>query len=409
MIVRHLSLTSFRNYARLELELPAGPVLLLGDNAQGKTSLLEAIYYLATAHSPHTSSDRQLIHWLAGQDSLIPAARVAGEVVTAGRLCKIDITLALEPTAHSDSGRFRKQIKINDVPRKGAELAGRLMVVLFLPQDVDVVGGSPSLRRQYVDDLLCQVDGDYAQALSTYRNVLSQRNALLKQLAERGGDPDELGYWNEQLVQAGTTITLARCLALAELEHLADPIHRDLTGGRDSLQLDYQPSLALARPPAPDFQIALPIRIATLRGKYQISSVEAEKIFAAQLHEQRAEEIARGVTLVGPHRDELRFKVDGVDLGIYGSRGQQRTAILALKLAEVEWMKARCEDWPVLLLDEVLAELDGQRRAYLLARVNGAQQSVLTSTDPELFSQEFRSRARLLRVARGQVEELAGE
>ncbi|MBN1888472.1 MAG: DNA replication/repair protein RecF [Thermoflexales bacterium] len=404
MIVRHLSLTSFRNYARLELELPAGPILLLGDNAQGKTSLLEAIYYLATAHSPHTSSDRQLIHWLAGQDSLIPAARVAGEVAAAGRPCKIDITLALEPTANSDGGRFRKQIKINDVPRKAADLAGRLMVVLFLPQDVEVVGGSPGLRRQYMDDLLCQVDGDYAQALSTYRTILSQRNALLKQLAERGGDPDELGYWNGQLIQAGTTITLARCLALAELEGLADPIHRDLTGGSDSLQLEYQPSLALARPPAPEFQIALPLQIANRKSR--IANAEAEKTFAAQLQEQRAEEIARGVTLVGPHRDELRFRVDGIDLGIYGSRGQQRTAILALKLAEVEWMKARSGDWPVLLLDEVLAELDARRRAYLLARVNGAQQSVLTSTDPELFSHEFRSRARLLRVAMGQVEEL---
>jgi DNA replication and repair protein RecF len=412
MIIRHLSLTHFRNYVRLELDLPPGSVLLFGDNAQGKTSLLEAIYYLATSHSPHTASDRQLIHWLAGQDSLIPSARVVGEVSPAaaggrspaGRPRKIDITLAVEPAANAEEGRFRKQVKINDVPRRGLDLAGQLTVVLFLPQDVDIINGAPGLRRRYMDDLLSQVDGDYAQALSTCSQVLSQRNALLKQLSERGGDPDELFYWDEQLVQAGTTITLGRHVAIAELTQLADVIHHDLTGGQESLQLRYQPSLDLARAAAPENQITLPLHISNTQSP--ISSARASGIFSAQLQSRRAEEIARGVTLTGPHRDELRFLADGIDLGTYGSRGQQRTAILALKLAEVEWMKARTGDWPVLLLDEVLAELDARRRAYLLARINGAPQAVMTSTDPELFSPEFKARAKLLRVIKGQIEEI---
>lgn len=412
MIIRHLSLTYFRNYVRLELDLPPGSVLLFGDNAQGKTSLLEAIYYLATSHSPHTASDRQLIHWLAGQDSLIPSARVVGEVspasaggkLPAGRPRKIDITLAVEPAANVEEGRFRKQIKINDVPRKGLDLAGQLTVVLFLPQDVDIISGAPGLRRRYMDDLLSQVDSDYDQALSTCSHVLSQRNALLKQLAERGGDPDELSYWDEQLVQTGTIITLARYVAIAELAQLADAIHRDLTGGAETLQLRYQPSLDLARAAAPKNQITLPLSISNFQSP--ISSLKAAEAFAAQLQSRRAEEIARGVTLTGPHRDELRFLADGIDLGTYGSRGQQRTAILALKLAEVEWMKARTGDWPVLLLDEVLAELDAQRRTFLLARINGAPQAVMTSTDPELFSPEFKARAKLLRVVKGQIEEI---
>lgn len=403
MLLRHLSLTHFRNYARLELDLPPGPVLLFGDNAQGKTSLLEAIFYLATGRSPHTASDRQLIHWLAGQDGLMPAARVTGEVVHAGRPCKIDVTLAVEPATNSDEGRFRRQVRVDGVSLKAADMTGRLMVVLFLPQDVDVIGGSPGLRRRYMDDVLTQVDGEYSRSLSTYGHVLSQRNALLKQLAERSGDPDELAYWDEQLVQAGTYLTLARRTAVAELERLADAIHRDLTGGSETLQLTYQPSLDLGRPAAPEFQIALPIELSTLHRPLAASDVAAA--FAVQLRARRPEEIARGVTLTGPHRDELRFQADGIDLGTYGSRGQQRTAILALKLAEVDWMKTRTGDWPVLLLDEVLAELDARRRAYLLACVNGAPQAVLTSTDPDLFSPEFKARARLLRVVGGRIEE----
>ncbi len=411
MILRHLSLTHFRNYARLELDLPPGPILLLGDNAQGKTSLLEAIYYLATAHSPHTTSERQLIHWLAGQDGLMPSAHVAGEItpaarrgLPAGRSCKIDIVLVVEPSSGAqDEGRFRKQIKINDAPRKGVELAGQLTVVLFLPQDVQVIGGAPGLRRRYLDDLLCQVDGAYAQALSRYGHVLSQRNALLKQLAERGGDPDELTYWDEQLAQAGTAITLARHTAITELEQAAAVIHRDLTGGNEILSLKYQPALDLERAAAPPSQITLPLSTFPLA----FFTPQVEKLFAAQLRERRAEEIARGVTLVGPHRDEVRFLVDGIDMGVYGSRGQQRTVILAHKLAEVEWIKARTGDWPVLLLDEVLAELDIRRRAYLLARINGVSQAVMTSTDLELFSAEFRARAMLLRVTKGQIEEMS--
>lgn len=405
MLIRHLSLVHFRNYARLELELPTGPILLFGDNAQGKTSLLEAIYYLATAHSPHTTTDRQVINWLAGQEGLTPFARIVGEVWRADQPCKIDITLALEPTANGED-RFRKQIKVNDVVRKRAELMGQLAVVLFVPQDVQVIGGSPELRRRYLDDLLCQVAGDYAQALSTYTHVLAQRNALLKQLAERGGDPDELAYWDEQLAQAGALITLMRHVAVAELEQLAAPIHRDLTGGSEMLSLKYQPSLDLTLS-LPNSQIPLPLSSSAFVLNPSSFILPLSTLFIARLQARRADEIARGVTLVGPHRDELRFLVEGIDLGVYGSRGQQRTAILALKLAEVEWVRARIGEWPVLLLDEVLAELDARRRAYLLARLEGASQALMTSTDPELFSAEFKAQAKLLRVIRGQIEEMS--
>ena len=230
MLIHHLSLTYFRNYARLELDLPPGPVLILGDNAQGKTSLLEAIYYLATTRSPHTTSPRRLIHWLAGQSSLTPAARIVAQIERGNSMHTLDATLIIEPVAGGEE-RFRKQVRLDGLPRRGADATGQVTVVLFLPQDVELVGGTPSLRRRYLDAALEQVDADYHRALAQFEAVLPQRNALLKQLGERGGDPDELAYWDEKLSADGALVTLQRQRAVAELGERADALHRDLTGG----------------------------------------------------------------------------------------------------------------------------------------------------------------------------------
>jgi len=401
MLIRHLSLTNFRNYARLELDLPAGPVLLLGDNAQGKTSLLEAIYYLATSRSPHTTSPRQLINWLAGQESLTPAARLVAQVTRGQAAHTLDVTLMLEPTAGGEE-RFRKQVKLDSVLRRAQDLVGQVAVVMFLPQDVDLVGGPPSLRRRYLDAALSQVDAEYHSALLRLEDVLPQRNALLKQLDERGDDPDQLAFWDEELAAAGARITLRRQQAIVELGQMADAIHRDLTGGRERLRLRYEPGFDPGRPTSGEFQIPLNLDVPLAIAPHWPLE-EAQAAFRAQLALRRQEEIARGVTLVGPHRDELRFVADEIDLGVFGSRGQQRTAVLALKLAEAEWMRGRLGEWPVLLLDEVMAELDAKRRTYLLSRINGANQSLMTSTGLELFGDEFCQRAKLLRVAAGQI------
>jgi DNA replication and repair protein RecF len=278
-------------------------------------------------------------------------------------------------------------------------------VVLFLPQDVDLVGGGPSLRRRYLDAALSQVDAEYHAALSRLEDVLPQRNALLKQLGERGGDPDQLAFWDEELAAAGARITLRRQQATVELGQIADAIHRDLTGGRERLRLRYEPGFDPGRPTSGEFQIPLNLDVPWAAAP-DWPLEEAQAAFRAQLALRRPEEIARGVTLVGPHRDELRFIADEVDLGIFGSRGQQRTAVLALKLAEAEWMRERLGEWPVLLLDEVMAELDAARRAYLLGRINGANQSLMTSTGLELYREEFCRRARLLRVVAGQISNI---
>lgn len=402
MYLRHLSLTNFRAYARLELELPAGPILIHGDNAQGKTSLLEAVHYLATAKSPHTNSDRQLIHWLATEEGLTPYARLVGDVSRRDRVTHVEMTLLLEPANLADGFRFRKQIKVNGATTRAADLAGQINIVLFLPQDVDVVSGSPGERRRYLDDALSQIDLDYARAIDRYGDVLTQRNALLKQLQESGGDPDQLLYWDDRLAADGATVTLKRQIALEELSRLADRIHRDLTGGRADLRLRYLPVFDAARTPSLEYQMALGIDVPSAA---LTDARRAEAAFHAQLEERRREEINAGMTLVGPHRDDFRFICDQVDLGTYGSRGQQRSAVLALKLAEVEWTHDKIGDWPILLLDEVMAELDAHRRAYLLARLGGVNQSLLTTTDPAFFGGEFQARARTLRVIRGRIEE----
>ena len=187
MHLRHLSLTNFRLYSRLEVDLPSQAILLYGDNAQGKTSLLEAIYVLATGRSAHTTSDRQLINWLASEEGLTPHARLAADVVRADRSLHIDMVLMLEPAKTEDGWRFRKQIKVNGAVVRATDLIGQIAVVMFLPDDVEIVSGSPANRRRYLDNALAQVDVDYARALDLYGEVLSQRNALLRQLAETGG------------------------------------------------------------------------------------------------------------------------------------------------------------------------------------------------------------------------------
>jgi DNA replication and repair protein RecF len=233
--------------------------------------------------------------------------------------------------------------------------------------------------------------------------VVTQRNALLKLLNERGGDPDQLCYWNELLVDKGSTIIHARIAAIQEMEKLAARLHQQLTSGSEVLRLLYQPAYDPLPAPA-NGQITLPLRqIQAERSNFTREQIR--KGFLERLGQARAEEINRGVTTIGPHRDELRFISSGVDLGDYGSRGQVRTTLLSLKLAEVAWLKEKTGQWPVLLLDEVLAELDLQRRADLLAAVAESEQAVVTATDLNMFAPDFLAESTVWKVNAGQVEE----
>jgi DNA replication and repair protein RecF len=381
MRLTHLSLHNVRNYVRLDLDLPPGVTVLVGDNAQGKTNLLESIYYLATSRSPHAGTDHELVNWLAAENEPLPYARLVGHVVRAANEVTIEITLTQQD---ADASRYRKQIRLNGVPRRAMDLLGQLNVVLFLPEDITLVSGSPSLRRRYLDAMLCQMDPPYCRALSRYNQVLTQRNALLRDLRERGGDPSQLAFWDERLVEHGAQVVARRQSTLLALDDLAHVVHARLTDAAEQLHLHYMPSVEL---------------------KGQESAAEIGPEFQAQLLALRRREVAAGMTLAGPHRDEVRFLINDVDTGVYGSRGQQRTVALALKLAEVDLMRRESGEYPVLLLDDVLSELDAHRRGFLLHYLdNGPQQAVITTTDLHSLPDAFIQRCHMWRVQMGRLE-----
>jgi DNA replication and repair protein RecF len=400
MHIEHLSLTNFRNYARLELSLPAtSPVVLHGANAQGKTSLLEAIYYLATAKSPYTATDRQLIHWRAENDP-IPFARLSAEVGTRHHpLNRIEMTLVLDRNTDGLQ-RFRKVIKLNGVEKRVMDMVGLLNVVLFLPQDLTLVEGTPSDRRRFMDDTLGQVASDYLQAVDTYEKILPQRNALLRRIGDRQASPRELTYWDEQIVQVGSIIIAGRQKFLRELEYNAQRAHLELTGKRELLALRYQPSFVPTF--AGDGQLSF--NTPGLDIHRDLDSDQIAPQFADKLKAEQGESINRGMTLSGPHRDELRLFINDRDVGLYGSRGQARTSVMAFKLAELTWMREKIGEWPILLLDEVVAELDAERRAFLLDRIDGVTQTLATTTELDIFTESFLSRATVWHVTDGQID-----
>ncbi len=397
MHVEQLSLTNFRNYAHLELTVPPTTIVLHGANAQGKTSLLEAFYYLATARSPYTAVDRQLIHWRT-EDDLVPFARVAADITTqANPFTRVEITIMMDKT--SGSARFKKNIKINGVDSRVMDIVGLLNVVLFLPQDLRLIEGGPSDRRRYMDDTLSQLDASYLEALSTYDKILPQRNALLRNIGSGRASRKELAYWDEQLVTAGAIVVAARQGFLRELEHHAQRVHADLTERRETLTLQYQPSFA----PTAEADGQLSFDMLGLDLHRQLKPEDIAPQFAARLKAELDESINRGYTLSGPHRDELRMQINGRDVGLYGSRGQARTTVMALKLAELAWMTESIGEPPVLLLDEVIAELDSTRRADLLARLDPNTQTLMTTTEPDIFTDEFLARAEVWQVTAGQI------
>ncbi len=400
MRIGDLSLTNFRNYRRFEARLPSGPLILVGRNAQGKTSLLEAIHYLAAANSPHAGSDRQLIHWLALREEPQPFLRINAEVLLAGETRTVEVRLELQSNGAEREPRLKKTVLVDGMHRRVRDLDGLVNVVMFLPQDMVLVEGSPGDRRRYLDATISQVDLAYANAAREYAKVLAQRNALLKNLQERTGAADQLEFWDEALCAQGATLMARRARALEEIEQYASALQQELTAENEHLRLAYRPAYDPAKKPGEQLEFGLDVGLR----RAAITEAELAAGMRASLHEQRREEMQRGMTLVGPHRDDFRFTLSGVDLGRFGSRGQSRTAVLALKLAEMAWMCDRSGEWPLLLLDEVLAELDPQRRHELLQRINGAEQVLLTTADLDMVMPQFRSQACVWRVSAGTVQ-----
>ncbi len=382
------------------LDLPAGPILLRGHNAHGKTNLLESIYFLSTTRGLHARTDQQLINWLILRQDPLPFTRVEATIQTRQDAFQLAITVIRE----GDS--IRKDIRFNGAKKRVLDIIGKLTSVIFVPEDIELVTGAPAERRRYLDKTLCQINPFYCAALSRYNKVLTQRNALLKELFKRNSNPDQLVYWDEQLADNGATLVVHRHNATLELDTIARRRHRELSGGQEGLRLHYAPSFDMHQRPKPNYQLPLLMEDLAPYTTAAPPLAEVRETFLAYLQQQHQADINRGVTLVGPHRDDLHFLVDGIDMTLYGSRGQQRTAALSTKLAEVSLMQQTTGETPVLLLDDVMSELDAERRRQVITIVDQAGQALLTTTDWEDYDPDFRRRARLFSVTMGQLEEV---
>ena len=388
MRLRSLTLDQFRSYAHCALTLDPGLTLVLGDNAQGKTNLLEAIYLLAVMRSPRAASDGELIAWSAPAP---PVARVAG--VGAGSEGAIEVEIAITARLGSDGSVLQakagaplvgKRVRRNGIARRAGDVVGAIPAVLFTTLDIAIITGSPGTRRRYLDFTLAQSDRSYARALSRYDKAVTQRNALLKRIAKGQASMAELEPWDDAVAEEGGTIIAGRACIVTELATIAPPYQTRLAAGRgERLEITYAPALAQAA--------------------FEGESVEAARAaLRAALRRLRPRESGAGTTLAGPHRDDVLFTLDGHAAGAYGSRAQQRSLALALRLAEAKVLRKRRREEPILLLDDVFSELDDQRREAVMEATKDAEQLILTSTDPTHIP-AGRSPAARWRIVEGQL------
>jgi len=386
MYIERLSLRDFRNYRNLDIALPRGLLLFVGGNAQGKSNLLEAVYLLATTRSVRVTTEGELVSREATRQA--PAvARLVGTACRRTGSVQVELAIMTRPTGgQAPPGRqaASKRLRVNGVVRRASETVGQVTAVLFTTQDIDLIGGAPSLRRRYLDITLSQVDPAYLRALQRYGKIVLQRNALLRRIQEGAAGLDQLSFWDEEMAREGAYIAGSRGQAVSSLSVLARDTHRALSGGEEELSLVYQPQLSRA-----------------WDGE-RVAAASTDELAAALLQalaSGRQRDVAAGVSLSGPHRDDLLFLLDGVSAAAFASRGQQRTAALALRLAEARFLRDRSGEHPILLLDDVLSELDKSRRAGVLAAISEFEQVLITSADVDRFE-----RADLARAAGGQTD-----
>ncbi len=386
MILQKLQLDNFRNFTKADLDLE-DLTLLLGNNAQGKSNLLEAVYFLATSRSLRVEKEVQLIR--RGEDF----CRVSGEIeedrlsvvgqpvsetgkqttaqhesetrqliTNSQSIAKLEIAMQVRPY----SLFLEKRVKVNGVTRRVADYLGHLVVVYFSPEDINLVTGSPSLRRSFLDLSLAQTDKEYKKSLLSYAGTLVSRNRLLKRVKEGVARSMELDFWNDQLVKSGGIVSSKREAFFSELNRQLSALDKKQPSGGFSLL-------------------------------YQQNQISEER-----LRQYLLREIAAGTSLVGPHRDDFIFELDGQPLAIFGSRGEQRTAVLELKIAELEFISRAIKGRPLLLLDDVFSELDESHRRRVTSLIFG-QQTIISAVEGEKLPNELLGQAKIIRVGKGAV------
>ena len=397
MRLSHLRLSNFRNLVELDLEIPPGVSVYFGRNAQGKTALVEAVYLLAIARSFRAGNERELVNFDAARqggqalvDGLVedggPEERprpdpLPGAEKRSGRQ-RIIIGYRASPSAAASGPGYRvhKEIRVNRMRRTALSLVGLVHAVLFSVLDIGLVQGPPSARRRFLDILISQADPLYLQGLQRYQRVLQQRNRLLRLRREGRARPDELEFWDGELVREGAWLTWRRHEVMSILTPACIRHHQDLNGEGEKLELRYRPS------------VPLPGDASGMTASYR------ESLRAAAPRER-----ATAATAAGPHRDDFDLIVNGVDMGAFSSRGQARTLALALRLAEAETLSAVRGAKPLLLLDDALSEMDASRRRRVLEKAAQYPQVLITTTDVEQVSGYFGASAAYFRVDCGRI------
>lgn len=359
MFIRRLQMLNYRNYNALDIELCPNVNVFMGDNAQGKTNILEAIYYCAFAKSHRTSKDKELINW-NGEHAFI-SVDVGRE-----RLDKrIDISILKDG---------KKSIRINKIKiKKIGKLFGNFNVVMFSPEDLRIIKDSPGVRRKFIDMELCQLNPKYYYNLVQYNKVLNERNILLR---NRNTSSEMLEIYDMQLVEFGYNIIRDRIKYIESLNKYAEKIHSDITSGKEKINFKY---------------------ISTIKDLENI-----KENFYTLLEKNRSKDCDRGITSIGPHRDDFFVYINDIDTKSYGSQGQQRTAVLTMKFSSLEIIKELTGEFPVLLLDDVLSELDFNRKKYILSTI-GQIQTVITCTGIEDLYEYLDEKAKVFKVKNGEI------
>ena len=370
-------------------------ILLEGANGQGKSNLLEAAYLLAIAKSNRASMDREMVRSEA-RIGPQPHAQILAHLTLADGDVRLQVDFSPSgnsgnphseaETAASEAGVFHKSFRVNGVGRRASSVVGILNAVMFGAEDLELVYGTPSIRRRYLDILISQLDDRYLRSLQRYHKILAQRNHLLKRIRHRSASPDELQFWDVELIAEASFIIEQRANTLASLNDIAAPLHSELAGVDDMLELVYRPSIDIPQ---------------------EVTVDVAAEILTEGLADERSREIAQGFTILGPHRDDVEPQIAGMQASAYASRGQVRTVVLAMKLAEAEHLKRRRGQEPVLLLDDVLSELDSGRRNLVLDKAATYQQCFITTAEPDIIRPERLSQMHRFDVKLGSVKAIS--
>jgi len=397
--ISQLTLSNFRNFVHLDLQLKSGVCVFFGGNAQGKTTILEAMYLLAIARSFRAENERELVNFRA--------AAVGEQALVSGAIEKKDerfsVYVGYQPQRkHRESNNgmstvngplaetasfvdnsnvsVRKQIRVRRKPCTGTELVGLVGAVLFSADDIELVYGSPAIRRRYLDILLSQSDSNYIKMLQRYRRVVQQRNQVLKALKERRANLDELDFWDDQLIKEGSGVIWRRNEAMGRLAIFATEHYKNLSDLNQILAITYLPSI----PCGSDIG-------------------DTEYIFKNRLHEVKARELAQCSTAIGPHRDDVALTVDQRDMGVFASRGEARSVALSLRLSEASYLSSAKGEEPIILLDDVLSEMDIQRRIRVLQKITAYEQAIITTTDQDVVELHLGSGPDYFHVLDGSV------